>query len=190
MLKVGDTITVKTLSTLVDEGLLKKDLNIEDVYVNEDIAYILFSDFPYFGKECTIQKIDKKDSEIPYFVSVPNKFGIWLPEFMIQTPNENINIPEKQENQILVDDNNLKLPIINQFNGKPFGKLFIKLISLDSKIAEFSDTAFSKLKKHELLYIVNVIKTNLPNIEYPKNIEALNQRELATFCFRSASKLK
>lgn len=69
---------------------------------------------------------------------------------------------------------------INKYNNKPFGKLFLKLIELDEKIAEFSSTSFSHLKKHELIYIATLLTKN-------ENDKAkwvfLNQKDLAQYCF-------
>lgn len=173
MFKENDNVIIKTLDVLIKDGSLKKHDNMQDVYYNENHSFIVFPDFNFYGKEATIIKVDNKDPEIPYFLSI----GIWVPEFMIST----INIPEDEDKNI-----NNEQVYINKYNNKPFGKLFIKLIKLDAKISEFSSTAFSKLKKHELQYIAKLLQNNgAEYVDYNK----LTQKDLAKYCFDKASKL-
>lgn len=188
MFNTGDVVIIKDLKTLLKEKHLFKAEDLQDVYVNSDKKYVLFSDFIYFGSECTIDSIDVNDPDIPYFLSI----GIWVPEFMIMNKlqpkndvQENKKVADlKVENEPALD--NKEKQLINQHNGKPFGTLFLKLIKLDPKIAEFSSTTFSKLKKHELLYIANILHgKNLIDDNYNK----LLQRELVSVCYNAAKKL-
>lgn len=55
-------------------------------------------------------------------------------------------VPNPEPKAIPVEDNIDQKVYINKFNNKPFGKVFLKLIALDKKVAEFSATQFSKLK--------------------------------------------
>ncbi|MBQ0113702.1 MAG: hypothetical protein KBT03_11270 [Bacteroidales bacterium] len=71
-------------------------------------------------------------------------------------------------------------PIINRFNGKPFGKLFIKLIKIEPKIKEFSDTSFSHLKRHELEFIMNMLNTRF---DVGVNYANMTQKEMANWCY-------
>lgn len=186
MFNKGDVVIVKNLDELLKNGLLKKAKDLGDVYINEDMKYVLFPDFPYYGVEATIDDVDKKDKDIPYFLSV----GIWVPEFMIvpkpepkPEPKEDPKLDEKD-----LDPGPQPEPkvYINKFNNKPFGKIFCKLIALDEKVAEFSNTAFSKLKKHELQYIAKLLMDHgAAAIDYNKS----TQKELAVYCYTETTKL-
>lgn len=181
MFKKGDVVIIKGLDELLKQGLLKKAENMPNVYHNEDLSYVVFDDFPYFGSETIIEDIDKKDKDIPYFLSV----GIWVPGFMIvpkvEPEDEPKDKPIEEVKNVDKPKNEEKPKVyINKFNNKPFGKLFCKLITLDEKIAEFSSTAFSKLKKHELQYIAKLLQDHgAEYIDYNK----ATQRELATYCY-------
>lgn len=178
MFNKGDEVTIKNLDCLLKDDLLKKAPDLEGVYCNEDMKYVLFSDFPYFGNVAVIEDVDKNDPDIPYFLSV----GIWVPEFMIIPYVEDIINPEVKIDManINIDQKGL---YINKFNNKPFGKVFLKLIALDEKIAEFSNTQFSKLKKHELQYIAKLLQDHGAEFaDYNK----LTQKELAVYCYNKA----
>lgn len=166
MFTKGDKVTIKNLDCLLNDNLLKKAEDLEGVYHNQNMKYVLFSDFPYFGDTVTIDDIDPNDEDIPYFLSI----GIWVPEFMI----------------IPVEDNADQKVYVNKFNNKPFGKVFLKLIALDEKIAEFSATRFSKLKKHELQYIAKLLQDHGAEFaDYNK----LTQKELAVYCYNKTLEL-
>lgn len=202
MFTTGDVVIVKDLKTLLDEGSVELADGFKDIYVSADKTYAIFSDFNFFGNVCVIDEIDSNDKSIPYFLSI----GIWVPEFMIieKPKEEDKQKPEKpKEKRDEVVDADLANIVamdvkqeevaeekpkvyINQFNGKPFGKLFLKLIELDPKIAEFSNTTFSKLKKHELLYIANLLHNNGVLDE---GYARLTKGELVTLCFTAAKKL-
>lgn len=175
MFKEGDVVCVKTLEKLVKEGNMVKDHGLGDVYYNEDKKFILFSDFQYYGKECTIDEVDGGDP-IPYFLSI----GIWVPEFMIETKYD-----PKKADEAAVEVKEVP-NIINKFSNKPFGKLFIKLIKFDAKIAEFSSTSFSKLKKHELQYIAKLLQDH--GCKAIDNNKA-TQKELAVYCYEQTLSL-
>lgn len=178
MFTKGDKVTIKNLDCLLNDNLLKKAEDLEGVYHNQDMKYVLFSDFPYFGDTATIDDIDPNDKDIPYFLSI----GIWVPEFMI-IPYDGVvpNLEPKKVNP--VEDNVDQKVYINKFNNKPFGKVFLKLIALDEKIAEFSATQFSKLKKHELQYIAKLLQDHGAEFaDYNK----LTQKELAVYCYNKA----
>ena len=193
MFNIGDEVLIKDLETLVKENKFKLADGLDNVYINHDTHYAIFPDFNFFGSPCTIDTIDENDKDIPYFLSI----GIWVPEFMImkkpqkevKPKNDEVNVErpnifEEAAREIL---NQKKQKVyINQFNGKPFGKLFLKLIDLDPKIAEFSNTNFSKLKKHELLYIARLLK-NKGVVDVPFN--NLTQKELVTLCYNATKKL-
>lgn len=153
MFNQGDKVIIKNLDCLLKDNLLKKAPDLEGVYCNKDMKYVLFSDFPYFGDVTVIEDVDKNDPDIPYFLSV----GIWVPEFMIIPYVEYIINPEVKidEANINIDQKGL---YINKFNNKPFGKVFLKLIALDEKIAEFSNTQFSKLKNTNCSILQNFCK--------------------------------
>lgn len=180
MFTKGDKVTIKNLDCLLNDNLLKKAEDLEGVYHNQDMKYVLFSDFPYFGDTATIDDIDKNDKDIPYFLSI----GIWVPEFMIIPYNEVVPNPEPKVNP--VEDNVDQKVYINKFKNKPFGKVFLKLIALDEKIAEFSATQFSKLKKHELQYIAKLLQDHGAEFaDYNK----LTKNELAIYCYHKALEL-
>lgn len=180
MFTKGDKVTIKNLDCLLNGNLLKKAEDLEGVYHNQDMKYVLFSDFPYFGDTATIDDIDQNDKDIPYFLSI----GIWVPEFMIIPYNEVVPNPEPKVNP--VEDNVDQKVYINKFTNKPFGKVFLKLIALDEKIAEFSATQFSKLKKHELQYIAKLLQDHGAEFaDYNK----LTQNELAIYCYHKALEL-
>lgn len=183
MFKIGDTVKIKDLQTLLAENSLTPSNNFGDIYINNATKYVLFPDFPFYGKTCTVTEVDEEDNDgIPYFLSI----GIWAPEFMLI----NMNVEEPKEvddlKEVAVDhpvpvpaDNDNKV-YINNFNNKPFGKLFVKLIKLDPKIAEFSNTRFSALKKHELLYIADLISKYM---DIEEDYEDMDQEQLAMFCY-------
>ncbi|MEG1495447.1 MAG: hypothetical protein RRZ84_07800 [Romboutsia sp.] len=183
MFKKNDVVIVKSLKTLLEENVLCIAEDLGNVYCNKDKKYVLFPDFQFFDKECIITDVDTNDADIPYFLSV----GIWVPEFMITSkvaPNPLRNLVEEiligiDPNKVIIEENK-DVIYINKFNNKPFGKLFIKLIKLDKKIAEFSSTSFSKLKKHELQYIAKTLQDNGRQIiDYNK----LTQKKLSTYCY-------
>lgn len=146
MFEQGDKVIIKNLDCLLKDNLLKEAPDLEGVYCNKDMKYVLFSDFPYFGNVAVIEDVDKNDPDIPYFLSI----GIWVPEFMI-IPYDEV-VPNPEPKAIPVEDNIDQKVYINKFNNKPFGKVFLKLIALDKKVAEFSATQFSKLKTRTTVY--------------------------------------
>lgn len=164
MFKVGDVVIVKKLDALIKNGDLKHAGDLGDVYCNKDKKFVVFPDFNYYGVECTVDEVDTKDADIPYFLSI----GIWVPEFMIEVKQPEAVNPEPAK------------VWINKFNNKPFGALFVKLINIDPKVAEFSATVFGKLKKHELQYIAKILQDNGRKVvDYNK----LTQKELAAYCY-------
>lgn len=185
MFEINDTVRIKSLETLLDKGILKEKEGLEEVYVSPEFGYVLFKDFQFFGEVCSISEIDEDDKEMPYFLSI----GIWVPEFLIENPKEEKKDDEKaKEEDIPVPENPAENKYINKFNGKPFGRLFIKLIDLDPKILEFSATNFSKLKKHELQYIAKLLVANgRPAPEL--NINRMLQKDLAIYCYTETVKL-
>ena len=146
--KLNDQVKIKTL----DEMIKSKDLVVSenDLYVNEASRYFLFKDFPFFASEGTILKVDPEDNSCTYYISGPDG-QLWAGEFMLTTIEG--EIPVNDEKPV----NDEPKVYINKFNNKPFGRLFVKLINIDNKIAEFSSTAFSRLKKHELQYIARIL---------------------------------
>lgn len=178
MFNQGDKVIIKNLDCLLKDNLLKEAPDLEGVYCNKDMKYVLFSDFPYFGNVAVIEDVDKNDPDIPYFLSI----GIWVPEFMIIPYVEDIIDPEVKIKEADINIGQERL-YINKFNNKPFGKVFLKLIALDEKIAEFSNTQFSKLKKHELQYIAKLLQDHGAEFaDYNK----LTQKELAIYCYNKA----
>lgn len=171
MFEQGDKVIIKNLDCLLKDNLLKEAPDLEGVYCNKDMKYVLFSD---------IEDVDKNDPDIPYFLSI----GIWVPEFMI-IPYDEV-VPNPEPKAIPVEDNIDQKVYINKFNNKPFGKVFLKLIALDKKVAEFSATQFSKLKKHELQYIAKLLQDHGAEFaDYNK----LTQKELAVYCYNKALEL-
>lgn len=191
MFNKGDEVVVKSLDELLNDNLLVKAQDLENVYYNNDIKFVVFSDFPYYDKVATVDEIDKKDKDIPYFLSI----GIWVPEFMIKSKEEEKLEPKQEEidvDKVKVEENlpeqnaKQKEVIINKFNNKPFGELFCKLIKLDPKVAEFSNTTFSKLLKHELQYIAKILEDHgAEHVNYNK----LKKEELAVHCYKETVKL-
>lgn len=168
--KLNDEVKIKTL----DEMINSKDLVVSenDLYVNEASRYFIFKDFPFFGLEGKIVNIDHNDDSCPYYISGPNG-QLWAGEFMLTTIDGKIPVNDKKP------ANNEPKVYINKFNNKPFGRLFIKLINIDNRIAEFSSTAFSRLKKHELQYIARIlIGKGCPNIDLNSPIA-----ELSSYCY-------
>lgn len=183
MFNKGDKVVVKNLDELLNDNLLVKANDLENVYYNNDVKFVIFTDFPYYDKVATVDKIDKKDKEIPYFLSI----GIWVPEFMIKSKQEEIDVNKVKVKENLPEQNaKQKEVIINKFNNKPFGELFCKLIKLDPKVAEFSNTIFSKLLKHELQYIAKILEDHgAEHVDYNK----LKKEELAVHCYKETVKL-
>lgn len=178
MFEQGEKVIIKNLDCLLKDNLLKKAPDLEGVYCNKDLKYVLFSDFSYFGNVAVIEDVDKNDPDIPYFLSI----GIWVPEFMIIPYVEGIIDPEVKIKEADINIGQERL-YINKFNNKPFGKVFLKLIALDEKIAEFSSTQFSKLKKHELQYIAKLLQDHGAEFaDYNK----LTQKELVIYCYNKA----
>ena len=168
--KLNEKVKIKSLDEMLNSGdLVKQDDNL---YVNEKSRYFIFKDFPFFSLEGTITKIDNNDDSCPYYIS-NGKDSLWACDFMLTALE--VQIP--MNNAIPVNDK--PNVYINKFNNKPFGKLFIKLINLDNKIAEFSSTAFSRLKKHELQYIARLLmKQNCPFIDINSSVA-----ELSSYCY-------
>ena len=168
--KLNEKVKIKSLDEMINDGTLKIEEN--DLYVNEESRYYIFKDFPFFGLEGTITKIDNNDDSCPYYIS-NGKDSLWACDFMLSA----IEVQIPMDNAIPVD---IKPKVyINKFNNKSFGKLFIKLINLDNKIAEFSSTAFSRLKKHELQYIARLLmKQNCPFIDINSPVA-----ELSSYCY-------
>lgn len=182
MLKINDKVLIKKLDVLTKEGHLQLVDDLPDTYINREASYVVFSDFPYFGGKYTIDDIDSEDDTMPYFLSC----GIWAPEFLLTPINDHKQEEVKEEKEAKAEVNPENEIIINAFNNRPFGALFMKLIKLDRKIAEFSDTAFSRLKKHELQYIAKLLQDHGAEVvDYNK----LTQKELCTYCFTQTLKL-
>ena len=119
--KLNDQVKIKTL----DEMIKSNDLVVSenDLYVNEASRYFLFKDFPFFGLEGTIVKIDYEDNSCPYYISGPDG-QLWAGEFMLTTIEG--KIPVNDEKPV----NDEPKVYINKFNNKPFGRLFVKLINI------------------------------------------------------------
>lgn len=168
--KLNEKVKIKSLDEMLKSGdLVKQDANL---YVNEESRYYIFADFPFFGLEGTITNIDNGDDSCPYYIS-NGKDSLWACDFMLTALE--VQVPK---NKVIPIDDKPKV-YINKFNNKPFGKLFIKLINLDNKIAEFSSTAFSRLKKHELQYIARLLmKQNCPFIDINSPVA-----ELSSYCY-------
>ena len=181
MYKVGTKLVIKTLDELVANNDLKKT-GFPGVYKNEESRFCILDTFPFWGTPVVIQSIDEKDHDIPYFVSE----GLWLPEFMLKKVEEKPKVPQKDDkikaNPNIKIDPNFKPDVVymNNFVGRPFGPMFMKLIKLDVKIAEFSNTALSKLKRVELDYIYKVLVRN----GYPEiNLKETNAQDLCKTIF-------
>ena len=170
--KLNDKVKIKSLDEMLNSGdLVKSDANL---YINEESRYYIFADFPFFGLEGTITKIDDNDDSCPYYIS-NGKDSLWACDFMLSA----IEVQIPMNNEIPIPVENKPKVYINKFNNKPFGRLFIKLINLDNKIAEFSSTAFSRLKKHELQYIARLLmKQNCPFIDITSPVA-----ELSSYCY-------
>lgn len=169
--KLNEKVKIKSLDEMINSGdlVMQRD---ENLYVNEDSNYYIFKDFPFFGLEGIITKIDDNDDSCPYYIS-NGKDSLWACDFMLTAIDAQIPM----NNAIPVDAK--PKVYINKFNNKPFGKLFIKLINLDNKIAEFSSTAFSRLKKHELQYIARLLmKKDCPFIDINSPVA-----ELSSYCY-------
>lgn len=175
MFNVGDEIVVKTFDVLVKEGKLEKAADLENVYWNKQNKFVVFPDFNFYGQVSGIKEIDENDKDMPYFLDL----GIWVPEFLIEKKEKKEEKPIPEKAEVPKNDNEEKV-WINKYTNKPFGKLFIKLIKLDEVIAEFSNTSFSKLKKHELQYIAKVLKDNGRKME---GYENMTQKELSMLCY-------
>lgn len=176
MFKINAKVIVKTIDELINEHIL---VSKDNYYVHEATRFILFNDFPYFGELTTIKSIDENDDNIPYFLGN----GIWAPEWLIKDAE-----PKKVEVKVeVVDEKEPAEPKvwINKFNNKPFGDLFVKLINLDNKIATFSSTAFSRLKKHELQYIARLLMDHgCPAINLQSTV-----KDLGTYCYNNTKTL-
>lgn len=179
MLSVGTKVQIKPLDQLLSEKLLEKR---GEILINEDDNFILLGNFRFFAVETTISAVD--DGSIPYFLAN----GLWVPEWMLNVIKE---LNEKEVEELLEEAGGIKVIepkndvriYINKFTGKPFGKLMVKLINLDEKIAEFSSTRFSRLRRHELIYIANLLMNN----GYNKiNVDDFNVKELSTYCYNGA----
>lgn len=175
--EVKDVVIIKTLNELIDEKLVSEHNGMEGVYSCNDHSFHIFDNFPFFGKESEIVNIDDNDESIPYFLSC----GVWAPEWMLKSTKE------KDEPKVIErkPEDNVAMIWINKFNQKPFGKLFVKLINLDPKIAEFSSTAFGRLRKHELQYIARLLmNNNAPFIDVDAPVG-----ELSSYCYNQTKLL-
>lgn len=168
----NDEVIIKSLKELQEAGLLETiDRNGVTIYKNNADNYLLYSNFPFFGEKTTVLGIDEKDNSIPYWLSC----GIWAPEWMLKYAVE----PKKENPVVIVAEPAKPKVWINKFNGKPFGRLFVKLIVIDEKIADFSSTGFSKLRKHELQYIARLLMSKgCPDIDINTNVD-----ELSSYCY-------
>ncbi len=184
MFKIGDKVRIKTLEELLNENLFEAK---DNVYVNKQFKFVILANFAFFNEETTIFTIDKDDKEVPYFLDN----GIWVPEFMIVSLEYPVVVPEPEPNpnlDIVEEEVAVEKPkvYINQFTGKPFGKLMMKLINIDEKVAEFSSTRFSRLRRHELVYIANIL---LEHGAEDAAIDVMTVRELATYCYEQTLNL-
>lgn len=183
MLEIGTQVKIKSLDQLLKEKLLVKE---GDIFVNNDDSFILLDNFKFFEAETTIEGVDEDDS-IPYFLGN----GIWAPEWLIMPiilePEPE---PKDENNEVEVVEAvakpNAPKVYINRFTGKPFGKLMLKLIALDEKIAEFSSTRFSRLRRHELVYIANIL---LDHGADDAAIDVMTVKELSTYCYEQTLNL-
>lgn len=180
---VNDEVVVKNLQQLLDEKLVTRVDGFDDVYVNDDKSFTLFSSFSFFDKKTKINTVDDKDPAIPYFLAC----GCWVPEFMLTAVKKEEPKPEPVVEVAPVVEEAKPDAFINKFTGKPFGKLFVKLIKLDAKIAEFSCSSFSRLKRHELDYIANLLN-NQEGVELVDNVK-MNKDDLASWCYATTLEL-
>lgn len=171
MLKIKTKVIIKTKDELLNEGLIVSQG--DGLFMNENDRFMFFADYPYFGQTTTIKYVDEHDKNVPYYLSC----NCWAPEWLIKLDEPEVKVEK-------VVDNKPKV-YINKFNNKPFGALFIKLINIDEKIATFSSTAFSRLKKHELQYIARLLMN--------QGCEAININatvpELSTYCYTNTKTL-
>lgn len=175
MFKVDDKIKIKTLNTLLSEGVVSEIKDLEGAYIHKKTKFILLPDFSYYGQTQTIINVDTKDPDIPYFTDS----NIWIPKFLVEVKEPTVPIAKEEEKEE-------EKVYINKFNNKKFGKYFIKLIKLDEKIAEFSSTSFSKLKKHELQYIAKLLMDHgAPAVDLDKTTVA----NLVSYCFTHTQQL-
>lgn len=183
MLEIGTKVKIKSLDQLLKEKLLVEE---GDIFVNNDDGFILLDNFKFFEAETTIEGVDEDDS-IPYFLGN----GIWTPEWLIMPiiPEPEPE-PKGENNEVEVVEAVAKPDApkvyINRFTGKPFGKLMLKLIALDEKIAEFSSTRFSRLRRHELVYIANIL---LDHGADDAAIDVMTVKELSTYCYEQTLNL-
>lgn len=184
MFKIGENVRIKTIDELLESNLFERDNN---VYVNKEFKFVILSNFAFFDNHTKILSIDEDDKEVPYFLAN----GIWVPEFMIESldvkPEPEIEIIDPNDNaeEVEIDNGQPKI-YINRFTGKPFGKLMMKLINIDEKVAEFSSTRFSRLRRHELVYIANIL---LDHGADDVAIDVMNVKELATYCYEQTLNL-
>lgn len=185
MLEIGTKVKIKGLDQLLKEKLLVRE---GDIFVNNDDGFILLDNFKFFEAETTIEGVDEDDS-IPYFLGN----GIWTPEWLIMSimpEPEPEPEPKNEDNEVKVVEAvakpNAPKVYINRFTGKPFGKLMLKLIALDEKIAEFSSTRFSRLRRHELVYIANIL---LDHGADDAAIDVMTVKELSTYCYEQTLNL-
>ena len=186
MFKIGEKVRVKTLKEMLDTNILKKYNQYS--YINEETSFVLLSEFNYFNIDTTIQDIDNKDQNIPYFLSC----GIWMPECMLESleaikPQDKVVNEDVDEDVEAVNVEAAKPEVyINKFTGKPFGTLMVKLIKLDKKVAEFSSTRFSRLRRHELEYIASLLMKHGAEVI---DVDDFNVKELSTYCYNQTLSL-
>ena len=186
MFKIGEKVRVKTLNEMLDTKALEKYNNYS--YINKETSFVLLKEFSYFNENTKIKYIDEKDNKIPYFLDC----GIWMPECMLESleaikPQDKVVNKDVDEDVEVVNVEAVKPEIyINKFTGKPFGTLMVKLIKLDKKVAEFSSTRFSRLRRHELEYIASLLmKHGAPVID----VDDFNVKELSTYCYNQTLSL-
>lgn len=188
MFKINEKVRVKTLKEMLDTGVVRKYNNYS--YVNNETSFVILSEFSYFGNSTTIKYIDEKDKQIPYFLEC----GIWMPECMLESL-EKVNQPK---NEVVIENAEVEYAVdapekevkpeiyVNKFTGKPFGTLMVKLIKLDKKVAEFSSTRFSRLRRHELEYIASLLMKHGAEVI---NVDDFNVKELSTYCYNQTLSL-
>lgn len=182
MFKIGEKVRVKTLKEMLDTKALEKYNNY--AYINKETSFVLLKEFSYFDKHTTIKYIDEKDNKIPYFLEC----GIWMPGCLLESlevvePPKNVDILDVVNGGEVIDIEKPAEVYINKFTGKPFGTLMVKLIKLDKKIAEFSSTRFSRLRRHELEYIAKLLMNHGAD---QIDTDDFNVKELSSYCYNQA----
>lgn len=151
MKNVGETINIKSLETLISEGVFRQDSNGKYISTVANNPWMLLGDEEWLGKnDLTIVKVDSDDPRVPYMVSG----NFWIPAFMI---DESVSaLPASS-------DSNSESVSSTSSTHVSYGKVFKYIIKLEkdnynsNRIYDTNKNQISALSEDDLLFIQNML---------------------------------